>query len=222
MKNLVIVTSIINTPDTPLSYISTRSVFTRKERFQQTKKTIESIKDKIPDSKILIVDCTDFNEDENDYLLNNCDYILNLWNNKELHQNIFGLSKALGEGSQTIMALKYIFSNNLIFENLFKVSGRYFLNDNFNIERFENDKLVFIPINGSILNINTSIYKIPYKYTKKLHDYLVENINKMIDCIGYEVLMALFLKNVNKEEIILYDKLGIEGRVSVSNDYYSS
>jgi hypothetical protein len=222
MKNLVIVTSIINTPDTPLSYISSRSVFTRKERFEQTKKTIESIKEKINDCEILFVDCTDFNEYENNYLSENCEHILNLWNNKELHQNIFGLSKALGEGSQTIMALRYIISNNLIFDNLFKVSGRYFLNDNFNFERFENDKLVFIPINGSILNINTSIYKIPHRYIKDLHDYLVANISKMVDCIGYEILMALFLKDVNKEEIIFYDKLGIEGRVSVSNDYYSS
>ena len=63
MDNLVLITSIINTPKTPLSYSKIRSVYTRNERFEQTKKTIESIKEKIPNHKILIVECTDFNED---------------------------------------------------------------------------------------------------------------------------------------------------------------
>jgi len=42
------------------------------------------------------VDCTDFNEEEKNYFVNNCDYVLNLWKNQELHPNIFGISKALG------------------------------------------------------------------------------------------------------------------------------
>ncbi len=38
MKNLIIVTSIINLPNTPLSYSPTRTIYTREERFEQTKK----------------------------------------------------------------------------------------------------------------------------------------------------------------------------------------
>ena len=108
MNNLVLITSIINTPNTHLSYSKTRSVFTREERFQQTKKTIQSIKGKIPNHTIMIVECTDFTEEEKDYFENECDYVLNLWERKELHPNIFGISKSLGEGTMTIKALKYI------------------------------------------------------------------------------------------------------------------
>tara|TARA_B110000208_G_C11756952_1_gene425495 strand:+ start:1233 stop:1397 length:165 start_codon:yes stop_codon:yes gene_type:complete len=53
MINLILITSIINTPNKPLSYSKIRSVFTRKERFEQTKKTIQSIKEKIPEYKII-------------------------------------------------------------------------------------------------------------------------------------------------------------------------
>ena len=38
MSNLVLITSVINTPNTPLSYSKIRSVFTREQRFEQTKK----------------------------------------------------------------------------------------------------------------------------------------------------------------------------------------
>jgi hypothetical protein len=82
MANLVLITSIVNTPNKPLSYTNTRSVFSRKERFEQTKLTIQSIKNKIPNNKILLVECSDFNEEEKLYFEKECDYILNLWNNK--------------------------------------------------------------------------------------------------------------------------------------------
>ena len=67
MNNLVLITSVINTPDKPLSYSKVRSVFTREERYEQTKKTIQSIKENIPDYKIMIVECTDFTEEEKSY-----------------------------------------------------------------------------------------------------------------------------------------------------------
>ena len=68
MTNLVLITSIIKTPDIPLSYISTRSVFTHNERFEQTKKTIQTIREKIPNSKILIVECSELDNEQNEYL----------------------------------------------------------------------------------------------------------------------------------------------------------
>jgi len=222
MKNLVTVNSIINLPNTPFSYTPTRSIYTREERFEQTKKTIESIKEKISDCKILLIECTDFTEEENNYFSNNCDYILNLWDNKELHDKIFGLSKSLGEGTLTIMALRFIISNDLKFDNFFKISGRYFLNDYFDFERFENDKIVCVHINKSTLFVSTVLYKIPYKYINKFHDFLVANTNKMVECIGYETLMALFVNEFNEDEISFNPKLGVEGNISVSNHYYTA
>jgi len=62
MINLVLITSIVNTPNLPLSYTKTRSVFTTEERFTQTKKTILSVKEKIPNCKILIVECSKLSE----------------------------------------------------------------------------------------------------------------------------------------------------------------
>ena len=49
--NIVLITSVINPPNKPLSYVKNRSVFTEDERFEQTKKTIKSI-NKILNCKI--------------------------------------------------------------------------------------------------------------------------------------------------------------------------
>ena len=43
MKNLVIITSVLNISNNPLSYTPTRSVYSYEERLEQTFKTIDSL-----------------------------------------------------------------------------------------------------------------------------------------------------------------------------------
>lgn len=214
MSNLVLITSVINTPNIPLSYSNTRSVFSRYERFLQTKKTIESIKNKLPNDKIIIVECSDLNQEETDYLKDKCDYILNLWEKKELHNSIFGISKSLGEGTMTIEAFKYI--KDLEYNYLYKISGRYWLNTNFEIDKIQSN--VFKRINNNENNIFTALYKIDKNSVEKLLLFLTKNIEAMKKCIGYEVLMSHFVKNIDKK---LVDIIGLSGLVTVCGSEYN-
>lgn len=219
--NLVLVTSVINTPHTPLSYCPNRSTYSREQRFQQTQKTIASIREKIPDCLIFLVECSELTEEEKNYFENNCEYIMNLWNISEIHSSIFGMSKALGEGTMTIKALEYIIDNKIQYNNLFKISGRYWLNNTFRYDIYDNNKLIFKKLNGNIGNILTLLFKIPYIYTKLLLKFLKEHVHLMYQCIGYEVLFGIFIKNITDNEIIFYDTLGVEGYVSISiNEFY--
>lgn len=216
MNNIILITSVINTPNKPLSYSKTRSVYNRNERFEQTKKTIQSVKEKLPNIKIMIVECTDFNDNEKDFLVNNCDYILNLWEKKELHNNIFGTSKSLGEGTMTIESLKYIEELKLEYQFLYKISGRYWLNENFKLDKIENN--VFKKINNDENNVFTALYKIDKKTVEKLVIFLINNIQNMRQFIGYEVLISQFVKNIDKN---LVDIIGLSGFVTVCGSEYN-
>ena len=142
MNNLVLITSVICTPNTPLSYTNARSVYTHEERFEQTKRTIESVKQKIPNLKILLVECSNLSFDQEEYLKKNTDYFLNLYNNEKIRKNTSGVSKSLGEGTMTLCALQYLIDNNIGFNNLIKISGRYWLSDNFDYNKFNNNNIV--------------------------------------------------------------------------------
>tara|TARA_Y100000389_G_C17457448_1_gene519142 strand:- start:1170 stop:1838 length:669 start_codon:yes stop_codon:yes gene_type:complete len=220
MENLVLITSVINTPNKPLSYSNVRSVFTREERYEQTKKTIQSIKERIPNHKIMIVECTDFTEEEQTYFEEQCDYVLNLWDRRELHATLFGKSKSLGEGTMTIEALKYIIDHKLFFNNLFKICGRYWINDEFDYNVYNNDNLVFKQINGNVNNIFTSFYKVPHKNIKTLLEFLIKNDNIMKRCIGYEVLFGYYLNYIRYNNVKFVDKIGYEGKVTVCGSNY--
>jgi hypothetical protein len=219
MNNLVLITSVIKTPDIPLSY-AVRSIYTSEQRFEQTIKTINSVREKIPNSKIFIVECSELNEEQNDYLIKNSDYFLNLYDDSERRKNIYSRSKSLGEGTMTISALEYIINNNINYDNLIKISGRYWLSDNFLYSNFENDNIVIKYINNDCNNVFTALYKLPKEYVENLKEFLLKNINKMFACIGYEVLFAEFIKELYVTKNIV-DTIGIQGYVSVSKDFYN-
>jgi hypothetical protein len=54
MNSITLIPSVIMTPNTPLSYTNTRSVYSREERFEQTKLSISSAREKIPGTRILL------------------------------------------------------------------------------------------------------------------------------------------------------------------------
>lgn len=217
MKNIVLITSVICTPTIPLSYTKNRSVYSHNERFEQTKKTFESVLEKIPNSEIFIVECSEFTEEQNNYLQKNCKYYLNLIDNLTQKNNIYSNSKSLGEGTMTICALEYIINNNIEYDNLIKISGRYWLSEKFNYNIFENNKIVVKYINDDINNVFTALYKLPKNEVNFFLDFLVNNIPNMYSFIGYEVLFASYLKT---KQVIVVNPIGLAGYVSVSNEYY--
>jgi hypothetical protein len=218
MHNLVLITSVICITNKPLSYTKIRSVYSHEERFEQTKKTIQTIREKIPNSKILLVECSNLTEDITRYLVQNSDYFLNLYGDEKIRNNTTGLSKALGEGTMTICAINYIKENNIVYDNFFKITGRYWLSDNFNYTNFNNNDIVINYINGDKNNTATSLYKLHKINVDDFMHFLNRNINLMIQCIGYEVLFAIFLKETKPNTVIHLNKIGVNGYISVSYD----
>lgn len=219
MENIVLITSIIKPPNTPLSY-GVRSVFTSEQRFEQTKLTIQSINEKISGAKIFIVECSDLNENEVNYFSENSTYFINLYHNINLRNLMHSTSKSLCEGTMTICALDFLIQNNIQYNNLIKVSGRYYLSENFNINNFYNNDIVVKYIDNDINNVFTGLYKIPKNYIKNFKIFLESSYNKMLGLIGFEVLFGEFIKTLPCAKINL-NPIGLKGYVSVSNDFYN-
>jgi hypothetical protein len=215
MQNLVLITSIINIPTNPFSYSSVRSIYTREQRFTQTKHTIQTVKEKIPNCQILIVECSQLNEEENTYLKENTDYQLNLIDNPELVNRIYSLSKSMGEGTITIEAIKYIKNRNIQYDNFFKISGRYWLNENFQYSNYENRDIIALnECNNTVTN--TSLFKLPNHIVELWMHYLQNSENEFKQCIGIEQIFATFLNQLTDGSNIFYKGiLGISGLIAV-------
>ena len=218
--DIVLITSIILTPNTPLSYTNTRSIYTREERYEQTKNTIESVK-RITNKKVIMIECSDLSEEEECYFKNNVDIFINIYrlNNPTLVSYIHSASKSLGEGTMTIVALNYLFENNIQFKYLFKLSGRYALTNNFNYNIYDNDNIL-AQYYCDKFYASTILYKLPYDISKLWHKFLMNSMDLFLKCEGYERVFSLFLSTIESQDRIVDCKqMGVCGNVSVSGGY---
>lgn len=240
MKNIIIITSIIDIPKQPNDKLfkeidyphETRSIYTREERFKQTQHTIKNVKMKIPESKILLVECSKLLEEERSFFEKECEWVINLFHNDSERENICSQSKSLGEGTMMIAALDFLFKNNIEFDNLFKITGRYWLNDIFVYSAFENDEVIFnndhkvnlrIKLNGVFVSLSnipqvvTAFYKINKIAGHNLLAFLQEHMGEMKMGIQYEKLIGYFSYVFKKSNKVTYKKcLGVSGNIAIN------
>jgi len=232
LPDLVLILSVIKTPKLPLSYTWKRSSFSHEGRWKQTKVTFGSIKKHLPNAKVMMVECSDLDKDLLKVINENVDYFINKIDDIPHKDIIYDKWKAHGEATQTLTAFKYIKEHNLQFKNIFKISGRYYLTDDFKYDLYDNDLQVFkvvkgydpIPDQHKLGSISTRLYKIPHSFIDQLGTFL-ENYRGAMQRRGtmstYEKVFAQYLLESNYENIVLVkdpDKIGIEGKVSVRNN----
>jgi hypothetical protein len=210
MKNLVIITSVIEISKNPLNYTKTRSVYTPEERFEQTLKTIESCS-KIKDKEIVLVETSNIGKDKEEEIKKNVDYYYNFYKDEEIKKLIDSSYKSIAEGTQLWELLKKIDLKK--YDNIIKISGRYWFSDDFHFENYNNQENVFKEGPNQ-----TALATVMFKVNKKDFGTLKETIDYSRKSNGmFEKNFVKFFKN----RYITYPKIGVEGYVSVDGNFIS-
>ncbi|MFH1454836.1 MAG: hypothetical protein ABIF22_00715 [bacterium] len=203
LKNLCIVTSVINISSNPLSYTQKRSVFTAQERFEQTIKTIESLR-KIPNSVILHVEASTLSSEWEKEIRKKTDLYINIYDNgtEELKKKIDGKYKSIAESTMIYKGLQIATLSQ--YENIFKISGRYWLNDKFNWKKWNNNDTLFRTSDGLL---STCFYKV----NKNDFDIWLHTLNVAMK--SSTMLETIFKKEMYGYKIL--NEQGVNGYVSV-------
>jgi hypothetical protein len=219
MNTVFIITSVINPIALELTY-GIRSYYNISERFQQTLQTIQSIREYVPTSDIVLIEGSNITYDMEFVLERFVDKYINVFNNEYIRQSVESKLKGYGEATQ----LYYIFSNYEMgnYDYVFKISGRYYLNSDFDLNTIiKSNKVVFCKGKSRKPDIvSTVLYFIPKKYIKDIHNTykllikIYDNYQRKLlrgDKISlhYERIVPEILKDY---EII--EKIGVEGLVS--------
>jgi len=126
-------------------------IFSYQERLNQLKNTIESVRTYAPGSDIVIYDASEDplpNEDLNLLkslvnqvtVLNEDTYVKFLkFNSKDPTPNKFE-KKSIGEIQATIAFLEFLKTHPIKYKRVFKIAGRYNLNENFNLYNYESER----------------------------------------------------------------------------------
>jgi len=219
-KNIVIITSKIYVSNNEFSYTKNRSIYTKDERYNDTIKTIYSVKEKIKDCYIVLFDNSLFTCEEYNNLKSEVDFFINITNDDDLnfYTNKFKY-KAFSEMFQIIKCYEYFISkiNKKYIKNIFKISGRYFLNDNFDYNKFDNNDNIF-KRNNNLLNMKyyyTSFYKISGNFSDDFFKLLIKTFqdkDKYLEMNLEEIIPEII--NYNFKEL---DILGLTQKIAVWN-----
>ena len=234
IENIIVITSKIIVSNIKYSYVNTRSIYTSEERLTQTLDTINSIKTFFNNKyfKIVLVDNSIFTTDQLGILTNNVDIFIgrDTIDNIDYETDVEEI-KGFGEAAQMNEVNKYIEKNNISFKNLFKISGRYLLNNIFNYEQFNNNKNNF-KLAAEVIARNphvseyyyTSLFKISYNYFHCFVFTIKELLCKReilgnINSFGYEQQLPKLLNTIcnNTESFKTIDTLGLTQNISVWN-----
>ena len=241
-KILFIITSKIIVSNNKLSYTNCRSIYTVDERFKHTIETINSIKENINNPLICLIDNSKLNNKMNEILSKNVDYFIDRAKvNSVKNIDYFtdeSYCKGTAEMHQFEIALNYLKKNisDINDYQIFKITGRYKIKNNIDVDNFINEKFVFkknklLEQQRNIFNYYyTCFYKFPGSFidliidTTKIFTNVERGRSFILDnkYAGLEVaLPELIKKRIPKDSFKEVDELGIEQRLSVTNDYQS-
>lgn len=126
------------------------SAYNEQQRFEQTLKTIESVREKVKNSYIVLFEASSspIEDKYRKIFQDKCDLVLELYDDlaiKQIYENLkkdpklFTYGKSILETRAFLNTLYTVQKHNLFSDSqrIFKLTGRYFLNDDFDIKDYE-------------------------------------------------------------------------------------
>ena len=206
--------------------------FSTEERIEQTRETLKSIETYAPGSSMVIIDCGEKSVNKNLFDCEVIDYTTNeeiqyhlqeyLRTNIDLEPDI--IIKSMLEIMMFSDYLKNITSS---YDRIFKISGRYKLNSNFNHQKHleAKNKVVILPPYTSQNLYNFDVKSSMFQYMTRCWSFdgsLLLNIIETYDKIKKDIIYAsttkkqadiehLLYQHLNKKLVHNIHRMGIEG-----------
>lgn len=216
-RDLFIITSCIYPCDKPLSYSAVRSIYTPEERLEQTLKTIQSVRKKCPNAYIILCD-NGIKRPDN---LDGVNIFKYLGDKPKYRKTADSTNKSLGETLMIVSCWKKLILYR--WNRIYKLSGRYWLNDNFNTANYDVDAFCFLHLTEKVVGNRsyvkgthcTRLYSLPGKCRFKYLYSLLRSLKPMSN--GESVEMA-WPPRINYQ-IHYMKRLGVSGNVGVDKDW---
>lgn len=208
--NVVLVTSMLRP-------VRDRTIFSTNERIEQTMKTIVTVREKIPHCYIIMIEGGYINSEEQIKFEGLVDYLF--------CTDVTKYFKSAGEAS---LLYRYLTSDHFKslndVETVSKLSGRYYLNHDFNWDSLPQGKciIVFVPVAWSGQPVyNTRYYRIPkghlLNFTHGLERYLKSRESSMI---FPDIEHCFYSHNIIfHKEVYSPERLGVCGLITGTNEF---
>jgi hypothetical protein len=227
IKHCFIVTSAVN---------SKFGIYSPEERLAQTVITLQNIKFKIPDAKIIVMECagTVLTQSQSDTLENNCDLLVDFSQDPDVLAIYQSDNWDVVKNSTEIMcfgrALRMCQDDGDFkgVDRIHKMSGRYVLNDEFDLSVYEQykDRIIIGPkhqsqfpyqVTGIELQYMARLWSWPNNQTERVIQVYQDSlayIGQRVSQGGYADIEHVLYKFLPQELVQELPLLGVEGFIA--------
>lgn len=198
-KKVVIITSAIRG----------KSTFTPQERFEQTKNSIKSVRIYLPEYSVVLVEMLYLEEKEIEELTSLCEYVIYCGEHKGMQRYNDPLNPSLGE----ILLLTAVLSSLVNPISVFKLSGRYEINNWFRLSELDLEKYVFVE-NPPEKAYYTTLYHIPEEEIKNFIHILEKAFLAIMNDKGWLGIEKCLYSYLDTEKIQVVKIIGCHGYVA--------
>lgn len=218
MKNVVIITSAINAK---FSAIDTDT------RYQDTFKTIESVREKLPNAIVAMFESSPekLSEDRIEALKNKVDIFIMLSDVPKVNELGSNSQKSAAETLSLKLAIEHIMNLNIPINRIFKLTGRGFFSDDFDVSYYDNPdlvgKYVFKKRISSWMSpelslLSTRCWSFSYDLLYEVLSMLENTIAGCLDT-GRDVEHIIFEK-LDTTKLVETEKIGYNCRISLNGN----
>jgi hypothetical protein len=226
-KHCFIVTSAVN---------SKFGVYTSEERLTQTVITLQNIKFRVPDAKIVVMECagTALSSAQSDVLEQHCDLLLDFSRDPDVQAIYQSDNWDVVKNSTEIMcfgrALRMCQDDGDLagIDRIHKMSGRYILNDEFDPDVYEKypDRIIIGPkhrsqfpfeVTGIELQYMARLWSWPANLTEQIIQVYTDSlayIGQRVSAGGYADIEHVLYKFLPTELVQELPVLGVEGFIA--------
>ena len=227
IRHCFIVTSAIN---------SKFGVYSPEERLTQTVITLQNIRFRVPGAKIIVMECagTPITESQSNVLENNCDLLLDFSNDSDVHAIYQSDNWDVVKNSTEIMCFGRTLrmcrddGDFAEYDRIHKMSGRYVLNDDFDLSVYEQhkDRIIIGPkhnsqfpyqLTGIELQYMARLWSWPSDQTDtviKVYEDSLAYIGERVSNGGYADIEHVLFKFLPESLVTEIPLLGVEGFIA--------
>jgi hypothetical protein len=213
------ISSIIHVSNHPMLGYGYRSIFSAKERFDQTIIQLKSIKEKIPNAiTILLEESEKISYEEVIELSKLCSYVILFGEDKEAYHYCHETYMNKGLGEMYVTSFLGNLLRNKEFNIFCKFNGRSILSPNFDINTYKRDyPVVATVLGGGRLKIlaYSNFYSIPKKFMNAYTEHILCWLDKTTT-EPIEHILTMFVESI--KHVYIIGKLNIEGKSGVTGE----
>lgn len=194
-----------------------------KQRYEQTIQTIKSIRKYAPNSFIILVENSLFYFYSQE-LVDSVDSYVNVSNHPDSIRINLSRKKGIGDTYMVVEGLSVLKKYNIKAKRIFKVCGRYWLTEKFNLQEHisAGEKYLFKRQEPSEYTatpvLSTRLWSMSFNKLDETTQLLFKVVKTMNE-EGIDLEPAMF-KNIPEQDYQLTDWLGLSGYLAIWNKYW--